>query len=205
MPVRKYTVTDGITSETQTYVGAPRSRSELREDLKAIRGLVKEHNQRCTFDGLVVDLERACRRTSGVRRKADHPRPAFGSRAWYAEEILTAIQAVRSALTRNEPDLAASEAVIVGALATEAEAKFRWGHVLLQAARRDKNRELSQRAAAARRAATIDRDSVIITASKVYRDKHPRHSTRTMAAVIAKPLDLKAGTVRDRLRKLNIR
>jgi hypothetical protein len=202
MAVHKQTVTDGITSETVTIISAPRSRSELREDTKAIRAIVKEQNRRCTFDGRVRDLERTAQRTSGVRKNAHQARPAYGSREWYAEEILSAIQVVRDALARGESQLATSEAVIVGALAAEAEAKFRWGDLLLRRARITKNRELSQRSANMRRATTADRDTAIIAASRAYRKDHPTHSTRNMAMSIARGLDMKAGTVRDRLRKL---
>jgi hypothetical protein len=36
MPIRRHTITDGITSETQTIITPARSREELREDKKAI-------------------------------------------------------------------------------------------------------------------------------------------------------------------------
>ena len=204
MAVHKQTVTDGITSETQTIFSAPRSRSELREDMKAIRAIAVEHNRRCTFDGRVVDLERTCRRTAGIRGGRHQTQPAYGSQAWYAEEILFAMQVVRDALARGESQLAASEAVVVGAMAAAAEAKFRWGDLLLRHARRTKNRELSQRSANSRRAATAEQDSEIMTKSREYRKRHPEHSMRTMATSIARSLDMKTGTVRDRLRKLQI-
>jgi hypothetical protein len=205
MGVRQQTVTDGITSETQTVISAPRSRLELREDEKAIRALVAEQNRVSTFSGRVADLERTCRHMPGLGRDGHQQRPAYGSRAWYAEEILSSIQVVRDAFARGDSQLAASEAVVVGALAAAAEAKFRWGGLMLQRARRTKNRELSQRSADARRATTADRDTGIIAASRAYRVKHPTHSTRNMAMSIASSIDMKAGTVRDRLRRLNIR
>jgi hypothetical protein len=94
---------------------------------------------------------------------------------------------------------------LVGVLAAEADAKFRWGSVLLQGARLAKNRELSRRGVIARQAETADRDQAIVDASRTYRAKHPLHSTRTMSAWIARHLDLAVGTVRDRLRKCGIR
>jgi len=205
MPVRQVIVRDGITAEARVYLGAPRSRAALRHDPKAIRAIVMDHNRCATFDGLVAELERTCRGTAGVRTRRDHPPPAFGSRAWYAEEILMAMAAVRHALAHNTPQVAAAEAVWLGVLATEAHAKFQWGDVLLRRARRIKNRELSRRSADARRAKTLDQDTALIKARRDYRARHPTHSTRRMAAAIAGPLDSTAGTVRDRLGKLGLR
>lgn len=205
MPIYKHTVTDGITSEMHFFISAPRSASELRKDKNAIRAIVEEHNRRCTFDGRVAELERTCQRTPGVSGEGPQAPPVFGSRAWYAREILFTMQVVRDALVRNEPQLAASEAVLIGLLAAEAEAKFRWGHLLLRQARHTKNRELSQRSADMRRAATADRDTSIMALSRAYRGRHPTHSKRSMAMSIARELDMKVGTVRDRLRKLRIR
>jgi hypothetical protein len=205
MPVHMQTVTDGITSETHILIGAPRSRSELREDEKAIRAIVEEHNQRCTFDGRVADLEHTCRRIAGPPGNGHQPRPAYGSQAWYAQEILSAIQVVRDADARGDSQLAASEAVVVGALAAAAEAKFRWGNQLLRRARLTKNRELSQRSADVRRQMAADLDTAVAEASRAYRKQHPTHSTRHMAMWLASWLDMKPGTVRDRLRRLRIR
>jgi len=161
MAVHRQTVTDGITSETQTIISASRSCSELPEEMKAIRAIVAEHNLRCTFDGRVVELEHTCRRTAGVRGDGHQPRPAHGSQAWCAEEILFAMQVVRDALARGDSQLAASEAVVVGAMAAAAEAKFRWGDRLRRLARLTKNRELSQRSAKSRRVATAEQDTAL--------------------------------------------
>lgn len=116
-----------------------------------------------------------------------------------------ALRTVRDALAHDEPQLAASEAVLVGALAAEAEAKFRWGDVLLRQARATKNRELSRRSAAVRQKAAVDRDREIAVESLAYRKKHPTHSTRCLANWIARELEIRVGTVRDRLRKRGIR
>jgi hypothetical protein len=205
MPVRKQMVTDGITSARQIVINPPRSRSELRADKKALRVIVEEDIRRRTFDGRVADLERLCRRTPGVRTDHRPPSTVFGSRAWYAEEILSAVEDVRDALKRDDPQLATSEAVVVGALAAEAEAKFRWGDVLLRDARVKQNREFSQRSTTARRATVEDRDHAIIAAARTYRKKYRMDSTRAMARSIAGPLDMKFGTVRDRLRKRGVR
>ena len=205
MPVRQVIVRDGITAEARVYLGAPRSRAALRHDSKAIRAIVTDHNRCATFDGLVAELERTCRGTAGVRTRRDHPPPAFGSEARYAEEILMVIAAVRHALTHNSPQVAAAEAVRLGVLATEAKAKFQWGDALLEGARRRKNRDLSRRSADARRAITRDRDTALINARRDYRATHPTHSTRSMARALAGPLAMKVGTVRDRLRKLGLR
>ena len=205
MPVRKRTVTDGITSDTAIVISAPRSPLETRQDTDALRAIVEEHNRRATFDGLVVELERTCRQIPRSRGADRLQGPAYGSRAWYADAILSAIHVVRDALARHAPQLATAEAVRVGALAAEAEAKFRWGDLLLRRARRTKNRELSQRSVRARREATAERDTAIAVEARTYREKHPRPSIRQMAQFLSGSLDMPVGTVRDRLRKLGIR
>ena len=205
MPVFEQTVTEGITSETQTFISPPRSRAALRKDKKAVRAFVEAQTRLGTFDGRVAHLEGLCQRTAGVREGRRPSAPDFGSRAWYAKDILVAIRLVREALARNEWQLAASEAVLVGALATEAEAKFRWGDLLLGRARVLKNRELSQRSADARHANATERDREIIVARRLYRAKRPTGSTRALALWIAHQLDMPFGTVRDRLRTIGLR
>ncbi len=215
MPVHKRIVRDGITSDERIVITAPRSRQELRKDKKALRALAKENNRLNTFDGRVADLEKFCSRNrSSLTRSVKMPGgkirlpipPAYGSLAWYAEIILGVISAVRDALARDDVQCALSEAVEVGAWATEAQAKFStWADLLLHEARTRKNRELSSLGAAAVRAKAAERDSDIITEARLYRTRHRdvtrEHSTRHMAKTIASRLDMKEGTVRDRLRK----
>jgi hypothetical protein len=136
-PIRKHVVTDGITSEIATTITPPM-------DTAALVAEVQEHNReearRSTFDGCVEALERLCRKDFDKWRAAQLPVKAwraikpfpppiaitFGSREWYAQEILTVIEEVRHALACGEWQRAASEAVVVGALAAEAQAKHRW-------------------------------------------------------------------------------
>jgi hypothetical protein len=135
-----------------------------------------------------------------------HTEPVRGSRAWYARNILLAIGAAQGARARNDVSLAMSEAVEVGVWATEAQAKFGpWPTVLFREAQARTNRELGRRGAAAVRQRADERDREILTEAAVYRRKFPdvtfQHSTRSMAKHIARALDMKDGTVRDRLRK----
>ena len=219
MPIHKRIVRDGITTQATTVISAARSRHELREDQKTLRALVQANNRLSTFDGRVADLEQFCHRnrsspaSSATARGADSLRPippAFGSLRWYADTILGVIGAVRHALARGDVQLALSEAVEVGAWATEAQAKFGpWADLLLREARTRKNRELSPRGGAARRAKAAERDDEIIPAARRYRTRFPdvtrEHSTRAMAKLIARDLDMKVGTVRGRLRTLRLR
>jgi hypothetical protein len=206
MPIHKRLLRDGITTQATTVISAPRSRRDLREDMKALRVLVQANNRLSTFDGRVADLEQFCRR----HRSSLASPAAFGSRAWYADTILGVIGAVRHALARGDVQLALSEAVEVGAWATEAQAKFgTWADLLLREARIRKNRELSPRGGAARRAKAAERDNEVILAARRYRSRHPdvtpEHSTRALAKMIARDLDMKEGTVRGRLRTLGLR
>lgn len=178
MTFRKHTVTDGITSETRILVGRARSAAELDRDVNAIRTLVRDHNRACAFDGQISKLERTCRRAARRGPDSSQTEPQFGSQRWYASRILLAIHAVRAALAKNDSELAASEAVLVGVLAAEAQAKFHWRNLLLQRARAVKNRELGRRSADARAAEVRKRDDEIREAICNYRLRHPRSSTR---------------------------
>jgi hypothetical protein len=216
MPVYKRIVREGITSETEYLLAASHSPEEMREDQKRLLALAQENIQINTFDGRVAKVEEFCRRhhlsdtRSVIVNGVECPlpiAPQIGSKAWYADAILRVIASVRDALARGDVQLAVSEAVEVGVLISEAQAKFsNWPNLLLQDARTRKNRALSRRSAAARRADAMRRDDEdILPLADVYRAKHPEvtrdHSTRNMARTIARDLDMKEGTVRDRLSK----
>jgi hypothetical protein len=214
MPIGKQIVRDGITSESRVTVTSPRSRQQLREDEKAIRALAAEHNLLSTFDGRVASLERFCHRhsagtrsiTLGDRQLVVPIEPTFGSLSWYAASILLVIAAARAALARGDVQLAMSEAVEVGALATEAQAKFsNWADLLLREARIRKNRELGLRGRAALRTRTVERYQEFAALATRYCARYPTYSMRQLAKKIADEQDLNEGTVRHRLRKLGIR
>ena len=132
MPIRKQVVTDGITSELRTIITAPPNEAALRAFVQAHN---REEDRRSTFDGRAADLERVCRRHVDAWRTVQVPGEPiavdFKSREWYAQEILTVIEEVRNALARGAWQRAASDAVVVGALAAEAEAKHNWTIVQL--------------------------------------------------------------------------
>ncbi len=80
-----------------------------------------------TFEGRIEHLERVCQNTPGILPdRALDARPPEHSRARYAEDILRAIRSVRHYIARGDASYAASEALIVGALAAEAEARHSW-------------------------------------------------------------------------------
>lgn len=204
MAVRKIIIREGITEEVETRIGAPHTKAELRATLRGIRTAFQKEARLMTFDGRVADLERVCRRVRG--RKRDDP--PFGSRAWYARRILQATRAVREALARGDVQLALSDAVEVGDLATEAKAKFgSWKKILLDEASTAKSRELAKRAVEERRKRAqedlsdddIDRDA------RRHFAAHPTHSMRRMAAAIAGPLDAKKNTILSRLHRRGVR
>lgn len=178
MAIRTQVVTDGVVSEKRTVITPPRSKTELREAKHALRAFTREHNRLLTFNGRVADLERTCRRTPGVR---DQPRQAFGSRAWYAGEILLTIRIVREALAVGDVQHATSQAVVVGALAAEAEARHNWTVVQRWLG------YLARQRAAAKAGAEVSRETAASSGARLHADvaacrqKHPDWSISRMA------------------------
>jgi hypothetical protein len=204
-----------MTTETEYLLTASHSLQEMLDDQRSLLALAQESIQINTFEGRVANLEEFCRRhrssetcsvmVNGVECVLPVA-PQAGSEAWYADAILRVIASVRDAVAREDVPLALSEAVELGAWVSEARAKFSWADLLLRDARRRKNRDLSRRSAAARRANAIRRDDEeILPLADAYRARHPEvtreHSTRNMARAIAHNLEMKEGTVRDRLYK----
>lgn len=75
-----------------------------------------------TFEGAIEHLEAVCQRTPGAwPNRTPDARPPERSRAWYAEEILFALKAARHHLAHGRADYAAREALLVGAMAAEAQ------------------------------------------------------------------------------------
>lgn len=119
-----------------------------------------------TFEGCVGHLEKVCLRTPGAWPTREiHDRPPENTRARYAEDILFAIRAVRDHLARGEPSYAASEALIVGALAMEAEARFNWHEIKAWRAMRE-GQEKS-------RATQAQRQRELLEAVDELRARHP--------------------------------
>jgi hypothetical protein len=153
MPIRKDDVTDGITTESRSP-GRPLHVAEVRAFVERYSRLEARFR---TFDGRVKPLEQFCRKLvrQWVARQPRIPTnvwqatqpvlPAagneFGAPEWYAREILSAIDEVRSALAKNEAERATSKAVVVGILAAEAEAKHNWKIVQSGKARRREKRK----------------------------------------------------------------
>lgn len=148
-------------------------------DIKAIRAVIEKHNARAHFDGRVADLERTCSRDLRKRKAMQLLRA--GSRAWYANRILLAIAATRHWLNAGEAQFAASEAVVVGALAGQASARHQWpsvqGWLVAQKGRRKGLR--------ARTAVIQDRASKRAKALREWVDtlraSHPEWSNRSLA------------------------
>ena len=99
MPTRKQAVTDGITSEDRTLITAP---LDERDFDAYVRDHNREWDRHGTFDGRVAHLERLCRARFDAWSATQVPGRSialdFGSREWYAREILVLIQEVREAL-----------------------------------------------------------------------------------------------------------
>lgn len=94
---------------------------------KRYKAAAKESARRATFEFRVGQLEAICRDTPGAwPNRAPDERPEEHSQAWYAEEILFAIRAARSHLERGLASYAATEALTIGALAAEANARLYW-------------------------------------------------------------------------------
>jgi hypothetical protein len=93
---------------------------------------MKERARLATFEGRIEQLEVICQRMPGTRpnRPLDVHLEEH-SQAWYAEEILRAIRFVRHHLERGQASHAAAEALTVGALAAEAEARLNWPEMRL--------------------------------------------------------------------------
>lgn len=196
MPIHERIVTDGITSRVETVISAPRTEDELRENKAALVAYMTECNRRMTFDGCVADLERVCRRDL----PASNASPAIGSRPWYAREITGAIDAARHWLKNGQPDFAASEAVVVGMLAAEAEARHHWPIVQLGI----KNRQSTQ-AAGRTRGKTIAEDARLL--SRQIRQTVSRYKAsddRLTIRKLAKDLEKSAITIQRHLTKMGL-
>lgn len=146
-------------------------------DKAALVAYVTEHNRRATFDGRVADLERICRRDLPMSDEL----PTEDSRPWFAREILLAISAARHWLKRGEADFAASEAVIVGALAATAEARHNWPELKRWNEYLAKQRARSLAGVVTKRDNTVRRDAVLLASVRAARLKHPGHSRRAIA------------------------
>jgi hypothetical protein len=88
----------------------------------------RERARLATFEGSIEQMERACLKTPGAWPNRANPNtpPSKPSRAWYAEEILFAIKSARRLLAAGQAEYAAGEAVLIGALAAESEARHDW-------------------------------------------------------------------------------
>jgi hypothetical protein len=175
----------------------------FKEEMKRLAHLT-------TFEGRIENLERLCRSIPGVlsNRPIEEP-PAEHTRAWYAEKILRNIEQVRHHLHRGEGDFAASQAVIVGAWAADAEARLNWPEMRRWREWCESNRESARKRGRDVSEAAYDLARQVKGAAEEYRRKHPYHpragSTRGMARDLARKLQRNCNTVRTHLRKLGIR
>ena len=163
-----------------------------------------------TFEGRIEALERVCRRIPGVLpNRPPEAYPAEHTRPWYAEEILLLIQQVRHHLARGEADFAASQAVMVGVWAAQAEARFNWPEMRRWRKLCERNRESARTRGRDVRETASDLARKVRAAGEEYRRTHPYHSrtasTRRMAHDLARKLGQNCNTVRTHLRKLQIR
>ena len=196
---------DGIVSHPCSIVTPPLDEAELENQKAAARALAADLEARSTFDGRVSELEQLCKRLR--REKPEDPKaqpevPEFGSQAWYAAEILLSMKIVRTALAGGDAERAASEAVVVGALAAEAEARHHWPVVALGAKRladvRRAGRARGQEIAA--RARREDQRTIELVSQ--YRSAPT--IGHTLVGFLAERLDRNAQTIRRRLKRLGI-
>jgi hypothetical protein len=98
------------------------------DEWERLKADARERARLATFEGSIEQMERACLKTPGAWPNRANPNtpPSKLSRAWYAEEILFAIKSARRLLAAGQADYAAGEAVLIGALAAEAEARHDW-------------------------------------------------------------------------------
>lgn len=108
------------------------SKQTVHEQEQIIDAWIRANNQGASFDGRVAHVEQLCRRTLSAAKTSDLERPLkYESRLWYAREIVREIANVRSALACGDSEQAASHAVVVGALAADANARHNWPAVQL--------------------------------------------------------------------------
>jgi hypothetical protein len=180
------------------------------EEWERLKVTAKEQARLATFEGRIERLESVCLKTPGIlpNRAIDNPPPEH-SRAWYAEEILLAIRSTRHHLDHSQAEYAAGEAILIGALAAEAEARHNWPEVRQWRNLCQRNRELAQKRGRSVSDAADARACEIRDAAAEYRRLHPYHSrnssTRALARHVAHELGVKLPTVRGHLRKLSIR
>jgi hypothetical protein len=142
------------------------------EIARALHQSLDEHNAAWeasrTFDGRVAHLERLCR----ARRDAPESR-----------RILIAIAEVRDALACGDWQRAASDAVVVGALAGHADARV-WPAVRGWLQFLTKQRARSVAGVATKRDERAREDEVFLADVAAARSKHPGHSVRAIAGVL---------------------
>jgi hypothetical protein len=156
-------------------------------DPKMLAAYADEWNRRATFDGLVGDLERICRRewppdeiptTATPAELVDYvarrPRSAKDSKAWFAKEILDTIGVARHFLRAGQPDVAMAQAVIVGVLAAGA-GFLNW------TAYREKQAARSRTGAETKRDDAARDNAPFRAAVKATRRQHPADSPRQIA------------------------
>jgi hypothetical protein len=98
------------------------------EEWERLKDAAEKQARLATFEGSIEQMERACLKTPGAWPNRTNPNtpPSKLSLAWYAEEILFAIKSARRLLAAGQADYAAGEAVLIGALAAESEARHDW-------------------------------------------------------------------------------
>lgn len=183
------------------------------ESVQKLRELLREfvHERLRTFDDRVEQLERACCQTLGgnfsdyLKHDSDAKR---GSRLWYAKEILFAIECARGYLSSGDAQRAASEAMVVGVLATESDSSESWPEVGKWLDLCERNRQAALKRGRNRSAAAEDLALRVRHAADAYRAKHPydlrTRSQRRLARDLAKELGENWKTVRGHLQRLEI-
>jgi hypothetical protein len=180
MPVRRRTETDGVTAITHTTIDLTGTVGPVER--AAVHAVLQNSLRLSNFNGRIGDLEANCQRMLS-RVKARPVR--YGSRGWYAEQILQAIKAVRWAIKREKADYAAACAVRVGALGAEAIARHDWPSTRIGLNVPKQRQKASAAGVRTRRNTNADGRQKFRAALDAYFHHHPQHSYQTAAQNLA--------------------
>jgi hypothetical protein len=178
MAKRTQTETDGITTTTrETFDGLHDRMSKA--DAQALVAAVKRSQANPSFEVKIREIEPELQEL----RDGGSDAPRYGSRAYYAREMLDTITRVRRLRNMYSPagvDAALAAAMRVGWLAAEWTAKG-WPDLQLGQAHRAHQKARARQGVRAKRENRAPGDRTLLEAVRVYRAKHPTAKSRAVA------------------------
>ncbi|MGC4086222.1 MAG: hypothetical protein QM736_29885 [Vicinamibacterales bacterium] len=159
--------TDGITSVAGVFFDLAKP-SISRQDADELLRMLERTKVNASFKRKIESIE------PQLKSAATGHSERFGSRAYYANEMLKAIGSIRELQNLGHIDAALSMAMRLGWLACEAEAK-RWPVVGLGVRTRNVQSERGKRSGEKRQ------DPELEKAVRLYFEKHPDHSVPSAA------------------------